>query len=81
MFPELNELLSELWRLPGSFPAFSVMAVNEMVDVTEPKTSALVKAVPCPERGSESQQHNTMQIYFLLSNCLVKEEGSFPHRI
>lgn len=35
MFPELNELLSELWRLPGSFPAFSVMAVNEMVDITE----------------------------------------------
>lgn len=31
MFPELNELLSELSGVPGSFPASSRMVVDDVV--------------------------------------------------
>lgn len=33
--PELNELLSEPMSLPGSFPAFAIMVVGEVVLIDE----------------------------------------------
>lgn len=35
MFPELNELLAEPLGLPGSFPAFSIVVVEETVVINE----------------------------------------------